>query len=307
MVNFAKDKIFIFDDELKDLESISNLLSSYFEIKGLNKSIDLLKAIQKDITDEYKLAVIDLIIEEDPFGGRRICREIKKVKPYLPVYAITKSLDPKHIADCLINAGFNGFVAKKDLEQNLASYVDCIRHVIAEVDKYPDIKLFWKDIVNLFSKEYQYAVKKHLRDKLSYLIRKAYFYLLLPESLPLLDSLILDENTGTGASIIESASAIEDILNDECQRWSKEIKDKIGVYPSRKVKLNLVIKQNLVASNFEEKVEELFNWRDHCAHGKAYKHNKEDAISSMRLALSFIKEYFKGKKQAVFPKGKSND
>jgi len=307
MVKSTKEKIFVFDDEPGDLRLISNLLSSYFEISGFGKVADLLESLQQDIKDEHKLAVIDLVIEEDPFGGKRLCSEIKKLKPYLPIYAITKSIDPKHIADCLIKAGFNGFIAKKDLKENLINYAAYIRHEISEVEKYPDVRLFWKDIINVFSKKYQYAIKKRLRNKLSYLIRKAYFYLLLPESLPLLDSLILDDNTGAGASIIESASAIEAVLDYECRRMSKVLKDKIGIYPSRKTKMNFVVSQRLIASSFKEKAEELFKWRDDCAHGNAYKHNKKDAISSLRLALSFIKEYFETKKQAMFPKGRPND
>jgi len=180
--------------------------------------------------------------------------------------------------------------------------------VIKNLQIYPDIKKFWKNIVEIGSDKYKYAIERELRKALFRLLRKGYFYLIIPESLPLLDSLLLDERTPCGESIIQASAAVEAILKKEYRLWKNEIED-TGISPKykRKEMLRRVTSGCSLDQKFNDSIGEVFDWRDDCAHGKAHRYRKEDALESMSRVLSFIRDYLNFKKNQTFPSGRANN
>jgi len=74
----SKNEILILDDDQEHLNWLIGAFSDYFKVKGFTNGEDLLREIERDIDDKYQVALIDLILEGQPFGGKQICREIKK-------------------------------------------------------------------------------------------------------------------------------------------------------------------------------------------------------------------------------------
>jgi DNA-binding NarL/FixJ family response regulator len=300
-------KVFIVDNDSGALKWLTELFSKYFTVSRYIEGEEFLRAIEDDECDEHQAALIDLRLDRQRFSGAELCREVKKRKPYLPVFAVTGSADSEYIANAILDNGFEGYIPKNGVRKNPDRYISAILEAVSDVQKYPELPVIWHKISAIQPDNFRYLVKKELVEELLYKLRKAYFYLLLPESLPLLDSLLLDEKTSCGESIVQSAAAIETILNYEDRDWREEVVNKgsgaikrSSILPTpRETKLDRVINADLIPGSSKRAAVKLFGWRDDCAHAskRARRYDKGDTLSAIKITLDIV-EFYLARKSA---------
>ncbi|MBS1790492.1 MAG: response regulator [Acidobacteria bacterium] len=308
-MNSETHRIFVVDDEPEQLEKLSTLFSQDFSVNDFLDGDSCLEALEKDQSDACKATLIDLNLAGQQFTGAELCREVKKRKPYLPVFAITASPDTEYIADALLNYGFEDYIPKLTLWDYPQKYALSVTKAIQKYESYPGMVLLWRRLSTVKPEEFRLSVNSELVDELSYRLRKAYFYLLLPESQPLLDSLLLEENASCGESLVQSASAIEAILIHQDKQWKEDMinqaKNKMAlsgmVTTVRRKSLDRIIKAGWIDKTLKNGVLKLFGWRDDCAHAgkRARLYHKEDALEGLGIALDVIEYFLNRRKQEV--------
>jgi CheY-like chemotaxis protein len=290
--------ILILDDDLSWKNTLTNLFQRMgFDVTSSLEGQTIIQYAYEDISDKYKAAIVDLILEGQPLQGPALCHELKKLKPYLPVFAVTANTDPREIAEAILKTGFDGFIAKADLDLNATSYANHLKSVIATLEAYPQLPTLWRQIAQLSSAKYKYALRGKLAKKIRNVLKKAYFYLILPTSTPLLSLVQIDVNSPYSESIIQSVIAVETIANNEFEKWQKKWEGhQLGdISDSRYDKIDHVVNQGLFPSGAEDELaDNIFRLRDKCAH-QYYAADKRQAIGVLAKTLEIVHYYFEMK------------
>ncbi len=302
-------KIFVLDDDEHHLNWLVNTFAARFQVRKYQQGADLLAAVGADTKDEYKAVVVDLELRGQRISGSQVCHEIKKIKPYLPVVAITASTDPQYIANALFRRGFDDFIPKSAVGPTPETCIATVAHVMEGVERYPQIVSLWRSMTSLNLDDFEFVVRASFRSELDYRLKKSYFYILLSDALPLLDALLLRENAPCAESIIQSAAAIETILNYEDRLWRQEIIDRGSLGPrsilpsERSIKVDRLMDNALIEAQFKSKVMTVFEHRDKWAHGgrNIDSASKEQALSDLETALAVVRSYLGSKKRSTFP------
>jgi CheY-like chemotaxis protein len=183
----------VLDDNPGQLEWLMEVFKTErFEVTGFTSGQELMDSITNDLNDMYAAVLLDLILlkdgsqMEEEMQGTDYCLEIKRLKPYLPVFAITADTSPQRIANTILNFGFDGFIAKDELRTRPHQYFDHLKSSINSAE--PQLKSIWRDIVGLTN--YAEVIRSKLLGRIQERVRTAYFFLLQTDSHPLLTLLL---------------------------------------------------------------------------------------------------------------------
>jgi DNA-binding response OmpR family regulator len=303
------ERIFVLDDKKSDADFIAREFSRWFGVQKFTQGKDLIDAIERDQSDEHRAAIIDLQLTGQSLDGEGICREIKKLKPYLPVIAVTGSTDANFVAASIRGAVFDDLIAKADVGPRTENCIAVVMRAIKHLNNYPQLPRVWQEMKDLKLENFELVVKAEFRRDVEYGLKKAYFYVLISESIPILDALMLQKNTPCGESLIQSAAVVEAILNYEDRLWREEIRRRGTIDPSlvlpseRAVKLDRVLAKGLLPGSLKSNVEILFEGRDRSAHPSGLRTpiSKEAALAGLSTAIGIVKHYLSSKRHSVFP------
>jgi hypothetical protein len=133
-------KIPYYEDEDKWIKKIKKVLEPYGIVIVPFKNEDKLKrAISEDDADIYKAVLIDWLIDNELKGGK-VAEELKRLKPYIKLYAVTQVTHPSEVAQIIKKAPFEAdLLAKKDLEDEkkevVKEFAIKLKNAVKEVEE----------------------------------------------------------------------------------------------------------------------------------------------------------------------------
>jgi len=131
-------KVLLFEDEDKWIANIKEVLNPYgIEIVAFKEEENIKNEIKEDDSDIYKAVLIDWMIQGE-FRGGRLASELKLLKPYLKLYAVTQVTEPSEIAKTVKRYPFEEeLLAKKDLKnkERVIRFVDILKNAVKEAEE----------------------------------------------------------------------------------------------------------------------------------------------------------------------------
>jgi CheY-like chemotaxis protein len=294
-------KIIIIDDEELILERLSEFFinNTNFEVETYSQGNDFLSNFKED--KDPKIILIDLNLQKQKLSGSDLCKEVKKLKPYIPIFAITQSKDTNYVVNEILSSGFDSFISKDQFKDGFDFNI--ISKSYEKLINNKDIIEIWDKIISL-EKEKNIVFKGMNDDLINSIcdnIKKSYFYILLPENLPLLDCILGKKSTSSAESILQSFSCIDELVNKHNREWyEKKLSksDYTKMFSSIENK-NFIDKLKFLfpesgkelLKTIETEIYPLRNISAHRAYKDKDKINKLNAIKSLKTTISFIRKY----------------
>jgi hypothetical protein len=131
-------KVLLFEDEDKWITKIKEALNSYsIEIVPFKEEEKIKKEIKKDDADVYKAVLVDWMVQGELRGGR-LASELKWLRPYIKLYAVTQVTEPSEIAKIIKRYPFEEeLLAKKDIEdeERVKEFAFKLKNAVKEVEE----------------------------------------------------------------------------------------------------------------------------------------------------------------------------
>lgn len=120
----TKKKILIADDQKVFRNMLTNIISETSDMTVVAEASNGDEALDMASKNDFDLVVLDIAMPG--IGGIDVLKELKSIKPYLPVLMLSM-FPAEHYELSVLNAGADGYVTKDNMIDDL---IKAMRHIL---------------------------------------------------------------------------------------------------------------------------------------------------------------------------------